>query len=91
MDLLVQRADAKARHTIVAIGSSSIDKGNKFVQSQWENTSQPRPKVYDHYQGVYDDSNVDVVYIGTPHLLHMRNCLDAIATKGMYCARSRSP
>ncbi|KAJ4253985.1 hypothetical protein NW762_010386 [Fusarium torreyae] len=87
-DLLAPR-DAPAKHTVTAIGSSSLEKGNAFVEKLWENApEQPRPQVYADYQGVYDDPNVDVVYVGTPHSLHKKNCLDAIAAgKHVLCEK----
>ncbi|KAF9765655.1 hypothetical protein IL306_002046 [Fusarium sp. DS 682] len=86
-DLLKTRPDAKAQHNITAIGSSSIQKGTSFVDKLWEKApDKPKPQVYADYQGVYDDPNVDIVYIGTPHSLHRKNCLDAIeAGKHVLC------
>ncbi|KAF5025494.1 hypothetical protein F66182_2399 [Fusarium sp. NRRL 66182] len=88
-DLLVTRADAPAKHTIVALGSSSHEKGNSFVEKLWGNAPEkPRPQVYADYQGVYNDPNVDIVYVGTPHSLHKKNCLDAIAAgKHVLCEK----
>lgn len=88
-DLLAARPDAPAKHTIVALGSSSLEKGNVFVDKVWEKTpEQPRPQVYADYQGVYNDPNVDIVYVGTPHSLHKKNCLDAIAAgKHVLCEK----
>ncbi|WAO84647.1 Putative dimeric dihydrodiol dehydrogenase protein [Fusarium falciforme] len=88
-DILAPRSDAPAKHTIVALGSSSIDKGNAFVDKVWEKTpDQHRPQVYADYQGVYNDPNVDVVYVGTPHSVHKKNCLDAIAAgKHVLCEK----
>lgn len=88
-DLLAARPGARALHTMVALGSSSLEKGNAFVGKVWEKTpDQPRPEVYDDYQGVYNDPNVDIVYVGTPHSLHKKNCLDAIAAgKHVLCEK----
>ncbi|EOO01320.1 putative dimeric dihydrodiol dehydrogenase protein [Phaeoacremonium minimum UCRPA7] len=88
-DILAARPDAPAKHTVVALGSSSLEKGSAFVDKVWEKTpKQPRPQVYADYQGVYDDPNVDVVYVGTPHSLHKKNCLDAIAAgKHVLCEK----
>lgn len=92
-DLVAPRPDAKAQHTIVAVGSSSLEKGNGFVEKAWagedkSSGTQQRPTVYADYQGVYNDPNVDVVYVGTPHSLHKQNCLDAIAAgKHVLCEK----
>ncbi|KAI5358173.1 Putative gfo/Idh/MocA-like oxidoreductase, NAD(P)-binding domain superfamily [Septoria linicola] len=41
------------------------------------------------YQEVYDDPDVDCVYIGTPHSFHRQNCLDVIAArKNILCEKS---
>ena len=46
------------------------------------------PTVYGSYQEVYDDKDVDCVYIGTPHSFHRQNCLDAIkAGKNVLCEK----
>jgi predicted dehydrogenase len=37
---------------------------------------------------VYDDPQVDIIYIGTPHAFHKQNCLDAIAAgKHVLCEK----
>ncbi|KAF4974100.1 hypothetical protein FZEAL_8973 [Fusarium zealandicum] len=74
-DLSLTRPDAKARHVIQAIGSSSSEKGKGFVEKHLPGQS---PTVYSSYDEVYQDPNVDIVYIGTPHAFHKKNCLDAI-------------
>ncbi|CZR68001.1 related to dimeric dihydrodiol dehydrogenase [Phialocephala subalpina] len=97
-DLLAPRSSAPAKHTITALGSSSLEKGNAFVEKVWGESSAPdpeqawlpppRPVVYADYQGVYRDGSVDMVYIGTPHSLHKANCLDAIAAgKHVLCEK----
>ncbi|KAK7183835.1 oxidoreductase [Paraphaeosphaeria sporulosa] len=84
-DLVLSRSEAAANHTITAIGSSSLEKGNKFAS---KNCPSQSPAVYDSYSGVYNDPNVDVVYIGTPHPLHHKNVLDAIAAgKHVLCEK----
>lgn len=75
-DLVLDRPDAKARHIIKAIGSSSQEKGQTFSQQYCPKES---PTIYGSYEEVYADPSVDIVYIGTPHAFHARNCLDAIA------------
>jgi predicted dehydrogenase len=75
-DLVLSRTDAKAKHIVQAIGSSSLEKGKKFAEKYCPTAS---PKVYGSYEEVYRDPEVDAVYIGTPHAFHAANCLDAIA------------
>jgi dihydrodiol dehydrogenase / D-xylose 1-dehydrogenase (NADP) len=100
-DLLAPRSSPSAKHTITALGSSSLEKGNTFVEKVWGESAAaappdpeqawpppPRPVVYADYQGVYHDGSVDIVYIGTPHSLHRANCLDAIAAgKHVLCEK----
>jgi predicted dehydrogenase len=73
-DISSSRADAKANHIIQAIGSSSLEKGKKFVETHIPGTS---PTI-GTYEEVYANPEVDIVYIGTPHAFHKQNCLDAI-------------
>ncbi|KAE8153712.1 hypothetical protein BDV25DRAFT_18399 [Aspergillus avenaceus] len=85
-DLLLDRPDAPITHEIQAIGSSSLDKARRFVaQSCPDRTA----RLYDSYQQVYEDPDVDVVYIGTPHGYHHRDCLAAIAAgKNILCEKA---
>lgn len=85
-DNLLPREDAKANHIFQAIGSSSIEKGKAFAEKFLPGKS---PSIYGTYEELYADPNVDVVYIGTPHGVHRKNCLDAIAHgKHILCEKS---
>jgi predicted dehydrogenase len=85
-DLVLSRDDAKAKHIVQAVGSSSLEKGKAFVARHIPDTS---PTLYGSYEEVYADHNVDVVYIGTPHAFHKKNCLDAIAAgKHVLCEKA---
>jgi predicted dehydrogenase len=87
-DLALSRHDAKANHIISAIGSSSKSKGERFIK-KYISELEPRPKVYGSYAEVYVDSQVDIIYIGTPHACHKQNCLDAInAGKHVLCEKA---
>jgi predicted dehydrogenase len=87
-DLARPRKDAKANHVIQAIGSSSEKKGEAFVKEFIPGLSSS-PTVYGSYQQVYDDPNVDIVYIGTPNAFHKQSCLDAIAAgKHVLCEKA---
>ncbi|OJI95998.1 hypothetical protein ASPVEDRAFT_77770 [Aspergillus versicolor CBS 583.65] len=77
-DITTPRKSTSATHSIQAIGSSSLEKGNEFLTTHLPALF-PKPTVYPDYKGVYADPAVDIVYIGTPHGLHKQNCLDAIA------------
>jgi dihydrodiol dehydrogenase / D-xylose 1-dehydrogenase (NADP) len=66
------------RHTVQAIGSSSLTKATTFSDKFIPANAVERPSLYDSYEQVYNDPNVDIVYIATPHALHLKNALDAI-------------
>lgn len=85
-DLSLDRPDKRAHHIIQAIGSSSSEKGKAFVK---EHLPGQNPIIYGSYEEVYQDSSVDIVYIGTPHAFHKQNCLDAIsAGKHVLCEKA---
>ncbi|KAJ4248357.1 hypothetical protein NW762_012686 [Fusarium torreyae] len=87
-DLLANRPNAPAIHMITAIGSSSKAKGAQFVDRHWKDSSSIKPTVYETYQAVYTSTDVDIVYIATPHTLHKQNCLDAMAAgKHVLCEK----
>lgn len=75
-DLAAERSDRKANHIIQAIGCSSTEKGEAFIQNVHPTL---KPTVHGSYAECYNDPNVDVIYIGTPHAFHKPACLDAIA------------
>ncbi|KAF3931180.1 hypothetical protein ABW19_dt0203945 [Dactylella cylindrospora] len=83
----------KANHIIQSIGSSSPAKGQKFYDTYivpgLAHNSGVTPKIYGDYHSVYNDPDVDVVYIGTPHSFHKQNCIDAInAGKHVLCEKA---
>ncbi|KAJ6022922.1 hypothetical protein N7460_013317 [Penicillium canescens] len=88
-DLLLEREDSKVEHVIQAIGTSNAQRGQDFVKIYCQGQS---PRVYDTYEEVYRDANVDIVYIGTPHGLHFRDCMQAISAaareKNVYVAEA---
>lgn len=84
-DILLEREDAKVRHVVQTIGSSSIEKGEEFARKYCPN-SMPKITTYDD---LLVDPEVDIVYIGTPHAFHRKNCLDAIAAgKAVLCEKA---
>lgn len=85
-DLLAERKVARAEHLVQAVGASSLEKAQAFTRKHCGVQS---PATYGSYVEVYNDPNVDVVYIGTPHGFHKKNCLDAIAAnKHILCEKA---
>jgi len=85
-DLIIPREDATATHIIQAIGCSSLSKGQSFATAVLPNLN---PTIYGSYTECYNDPNVDLIYIGTPHAFHKQNCLGAIAAgKHILCEKA---
>lgn len=78
-----------AHHVIAAVGSSSLEKGQAFVKKHIHALRPAaQPNVYGSYREVYQDPEVECVYIGTPHSFHKQSCLDAIAAgKHVLCEK----
>jgi predicted dehydrogenase len=74
-DLVLSRPDARARHIVQAIGTSDVNRGKAFAQKYYPHET---PAIYGSYEEVYNDPNVDIVYISTPHAFRKKNYLDAI-------------
>ncbi|KAJ1322947.1 D-xylose 1-dehydrogenase (NADP) [Microdochium nivale] len=92
-DLVAPRPDARAKHIIQAIGTSSEQKGKdfikKFITDVDTGSIQHNPTLYTSYDEVYNDPNVDCVYIGSPHGLHYRDLKSAIsAGKNVLCEKA---
>ncbi|KAL4941068.1 hypothetical protein BDV06DRAFT_223482 [Aspergillus oleicola] len=88
-DITLPRDNPKAIHKIQAIGSStSLSKAREFIESHLPHLDPP-PKPYPNYDEVYNDPEVDIIYIGTPHALHKTHCLSAIkARKNILCEKA---
>jgi predicted dehydrogenase len=66
---------------LVAVGSRSMDSATKF-------SDEFGGKPYGTYEDLLASPEVDVVYIATPHHLHMQNTIDcARAGKGILCEK----
>ncbi|PPQ62873.1 hypothetical protein CVT24_006271 [Panaeolus cyanescens] len=88
-DLLV---DPKTRgvtdvvHQISSVGSRSVEKAQEFIDKIA--AGDKTIKAFGTYEEVYNDPDVDAVYIGTPHTHHYQNALDAIkAGKNVLCEK----
>lgn len=74
LDLTLDRSDAKAVHKITAVGASSVEKGEKFI-SEYK-LGKPFIGSYDE---VYKCEDVDIIYIGLPHVFHKESAIKAMA------------
>ncbi|KAH7890692.1 hypothetical protein F5I97DRAFT_1826759 [Phlebopus sp. FC_14] len=81
-DILVDpqtRGVADVIHKVTAVGSRNIQSASTFISTYANGDSSI--KAYGSYAEVYADTNVDAIYIGTPHTYHYENALDAIKAK----------
>lgn len=75
--------DTGIAHVVTAVGSSSIEKANKFVEGTLEPlisrlAIEHPPIIASAYDDVYSNPEVDIVYVGSPHVNHLENVLAAI-------------
>ncbi|KAG7093979.1 hypothetical protein E1B28_007609 [Marasmius oreades] len=66
-------------HKVAAVGSRSLESAQSFIERALEGDKDV--KGYGTYAEVYADSNVDAIYIGTPHTYHYENALCGIKAK----------
>ncbi|HSM25660.1 MAG TPA: Gfo/Idh/MocA family oxidoreductase, partial [Anaerolineaceae bacterium] len=65
-----------------AVGSRTLESAQAFAKEK------NVPVAYGTYEELFDDPNVDVVYIATVNSLHRQNCIDAInAGKPVLCEK----
>ncbi|KAK7207649.1 hypothetical protein BZA70DRAFT_271857 [Myxozyma melibiosi] len=84
-DLQKNRPDRKADHIIAAVGASSLEKAKTFAEAKCPGKN---PTTYGSYQEVYNDPNVDIIYIATPHAFHKESALAAMdAGKAVLCEK----
>ncbi|SDC45117.1 Predicted dehydrogenase [Terribacillus halophilus] len=58
--------------SLLAVGARNKMKGQAFAEKF------DIPRVYEGFQGVLDDAEVDVVYIATPHAYHYETIMEAL-------------
>ena len=69
-------------NVITAVVSRDIDKANAFAREFHI------PNAYSNYQTMLEDTDVDVVYIATPHVFHYENTIAALnAGKHVVCEK----
>lgn len=68
--------------TLTAVASRSADKAAEFAAEH------EIPVAYSSYQLLYEDPDIDAIYIATPHSLHCQNASDALrAGKAVLCEK----
>lgn len=68
----VESLQANTGQQVVAVGSRSGDRASEFA-SQWS-----LPKAHNSYEALFDDPDVDIVYIATTHPSHRDNAVAAL-------------
>lgn len=68
----VESLQANTRQQVVAVGSRSQDRASDFA-ARWS-----LPKAHNSYEALFDDPDVDVVYIATTHPSHRDNAIAAL-------------
>ena len=72
--------------SVVAVGSRSIESANRFAD-KWS-----IPNRYASYGDACKDPKVNVVYVATPSLRHVQDCLLALENgKAVLCEKSMAP
>lgn len=67
---------------LAAVGARNLDNAKSFARKY--NIA----KAYQGYQTMFDDPEIDVVYIATPHNIHYQNVYDALmAGKSVLCEK----
>ena len=62
-------------HVIAAVGSRNLETAENFVKSI------PGAKAYGSYEALINDSDIDAIYVATPHPSHKENVIAALKAK----------
>jgi predicted dehydrogenase len=68
----VESLHASTRQQVVAVGSRDQGRASAFA-AQWS-----LAKAYNNYEELFDDPDIDIVYIATTHPSHRDNAVDAL-------------
>lgn len=84
------RGTTDVHHVIKAVGSRSKASADEFITRVVPPDLQSQA-AGGTYEDVYNNPDVDVVYVGTPHTYHYENTRDALnAGKHVLCEKVRS-
>lgn len=62
-------------HVIAAVGSRNLETAENFLKSI------PGAKAYGSYEALINDSDIDAIYVATPHPSHKENVIAALKAK----------
>lgn len=78
-------------HAMQALGGGLYAVGNRTQRKAQEFAAQYGiPKVYERMEDVFDDPNVDIIYISTPHNTHINYLMPGSRRANTSSARSPS-
>ncbi len=70
------------QNELVAVASRTLDKARAFAQNHQIS------KFYGSYEAIFEDSEVDIIYIATPHNSHKKYSIEALkAAKHVLCEK----
>lgn len=78
-DILIDLKEKKYPHAVQAVGASTIEKASKFVE-KFERLEKSSVDIGD-YDQLFDNENVDIVYLGVPHVFHKDLAIKAMKKK----------
>lgn len=80
-DLLLNNLENKEiKHVVRTIGCSSVEKGNGFIKDNniVEDNNEGIVPVVESYEQFYKNKDINVVYIGTPHVFHKEQVIECL-------------
>lgn len=92
-DLLIDptsRGTKDIIHSVTAVASSSSkSSAEKFISDIVTTKQEARCAAYGSYKELAQDSNVDIIYVATPHSHHFQNCMLVLENnKAILCEKS---
>jgi len=84
------RGVSDVRHVVTAVASSSsVSSAEKFVANFVSPSQSTKSATYGSYEELVKDSNVDIIYIGSPHSHHYQNAMLCLShNKPVLCEKA---
>lgn len=77
------KAIIEVNGSITAVGARNLEKAQKFASTY------NIPKIYDHYEKMLQDDEIDIVYISTPHNSHYEFIMECLKNnKHVLCEKA---